>query len=107
MFQRTAVRMTSNFPLFYFMSLSIQMRRLMMPFTGIYGRHLSDASLQSAISDNSLLSGPVINSIPFAKSQKSIILQSADKCKHVDGFRERRKVGAGAFKTWRNTKLKM
>lgn len=52
MFQRTAVRMTSHFPLFHFMSHSIQMRRLMMPFNGIYKRYLSDALPQPVTTDN-------------------------------------------------------
>lgn len=53
MFQSTAVRMTSNFPLFHFMSHGIQMRRLMMPFNGIYKCYLSNISPQPVISDNS------------------------------------------------------
>lgn len=92
MFQCTAVRMTSNLPLFYFMSLSIQMRRLMMPFTRIYGRHLSNTSLQPAIFDNSSLTGPVINSAPISKSLKSIILWSPNKQKKADSFRKKREL---------------
>lgn len=66
MFQCTAVRMTSNFPLFHFMSHGIQMRRLMMPFNGIYKRYLSKTSPQPVIFDNNaLLRQPVINSIPI------------------------------------------
>lgn len=66
MFQCAAVRVTSNFPLFNFMSHGIQMRRLMMPFNGIYTCYPSQTWPQpDTVDSHTLLKEPVINSIPI------------------------------------------